>query len=314
MRYPGGKSAFYELIVAILGANGLGRRQYAEPFAGGCGLALTLLYENAVSDIHVNDVDRGVVCFWRSALQHSADLVALIRSTPLTVEEWEAQREVYRDQDDGDPVSLGFVTFFLNRTNRSGIVKGAGVIGGLAQRGNYKIGCRFNRDDLVERVRRVAKYRDRIHLSGLDALDFIRKLDGEERKTFLFVEPPYFAKGSSLYTNYYASEDHRRLATALLGIKQPWVLTYDDVREIRKLYGTRRQYAVRVQYSVQTKRSGSELLVPSKGLRIPSSAGLERVRRAVRAGPSRMEGKREELKRRSEALEAAGRATGPYAE
>ena len=277
LRYPGGKSAFYELIVSILGANGLGRRQYAEPFAGGCGLALTLLYENAVSDIHVNDIDRGVVCFWRSALEHSADLVALIRSKPLTVEEWEAQKEINREQDEGDPVSLGFSTFFLNRTNRSGIVKGAGVIGGLAQQGNYKIGCRFNRDDLVERVQRVAKYRGRIHLSGLDALDFIRKLNGEERSIFLFLDPPYFGKGSSLYTNYYGSSDHEKLATALLAIDQPWVLTYDDVPEIRKLYRARRQFAVRVQYSVQTKRLGSELLVPSKGLRVPASAGLERV-------------------------------------
>lgn len=277
LRYPGGKSAFYELIVAILGANGLGRRHYAEPFAGGCGLALTLLYENAVSDIHVNDIDRGVVCFWRSALEHSAELAALIKGTPLTVEEWEAQREVYRGQDDSDPVSLGFSTFFLNRTNRSGIVKGAGVIGGLAQKGSYKIGCRFNRDDLVKRVQRIATYRDRIHLSGLDALDFIRKLNEEARRTFLFVDPPYFGKGSSLYTNYYGSSDHEKLATALLAIDQPWVLTYDNVPEIRKLYRARRQFAVGVQYSVQTKRLGRELLVPSKGLRVPASVGLERV-------------------------------------
>ena len=263
----------------MLRANRLGRRRYAEPFAGGCGLALALLFENVVGDVHINDIDKGVFCFWQSVLHHTDDLVALVSGTPVTVDEWQVQRDVYLEQDDSDPITLGFSTFFLNRTNRSGIVKGAGAIGGLAQIGKYKIGCRFNKDDLVERIRRVAKYRDRIHLSGLDAIAFIRQTDNEKRRMFLFVDPPYFSKGSSLYTNYYTRQDHQELAAALLALNQPWMLTYDDVTDVRELYRNSRQFALRVQYSVQTKRLGEELLVPSKGLRIPAAVRPRRARR-----------------------------------
>ena len=278
LRYPGGKAAFHRIISAVMRANRGVHGQYAEPYAGGCGLALALLYENAVSQIRVNDIDRGVYCFWHSVLENSEDLVALIKSTPLTVQEWHAQKEVYRQKDESNPLSLGFSTLFLNRTNRSGIIQGAGVIGGLRQEGKYKIGCRFNREALIERIRRVARYRSRIHLSCMDAVEFISTLDEADARVFLFVDPPYFAKGSSLYVSHYKPGDHRTLADALQEVSQRWVLTYDDEPEIRKLYRGYRQFSVGVQYSVNRKRQGKELLIPSKYLRVPSELGLE-VRR-----------------------------------
>ena len=170
LRYPGGKTCLYPLVSRILRDNRLERRHYAEPFAGGCGLALSLLYEGHVSDIHINDVDASIWAFWHAVLEHTDEFAYHIRKTPITIDEWRAQRETHEQMDEDDPVALGFAAFFLNRTNRSGIIKAAGVIGGLDQSGPYKLDCRFNRVRLERCVRRVAKYRNRIHLTRRDAL------------------------------------------------------------------------------------------------------------------------------------------------
>ncbi|XAP77921.1 DNA adenine methylase [Citromicrobium bathyomarinum] len=270
LRYPGGKTCLYDLTAQILRLNKLERGHYAEPYAGGAGLALTLLFEGHVSDIHLNDVDRSVWAFWDAVINRTDDLIELVRSTPVDMDQWHRQRAIYLNDQDYDDLTVGFSMFFLNRTNRSGIVKGAGVIGGLQQRGNYKIDCRFNRDELARRIERIGKYRSRIHLHRLDALDFMNLLDRRLPPRALFcIDPPYFNKGSSLYTSFYNQEDHAAVSQAVLGLNRPWILTYDNTPEISHLYRARRQFSFDVNYSVQTKRVGTELLVASKGLKMP---------------------------------------------
>jgi DNA adenine methylase len=182
-----------------------------------------------------------------------------------------AQTEkIHETLDITRPLKLGFATFFLNRTNRSGVIKGAGIIGGLSQNGPYKLDCRFNRDDLARRIRRVAKYRRRIHLSKNDAVFFMKKTASKlADNCFFCIDPPYFNKCSSLYTNFYGPDEHGAVAEAVLGLKQPWIVTYDYTDEIRRLYSKRRQFAYDINYSVQTKRVGSELLIASPGLLLP---------------------------------------------
>jgi len=271
LRYPGGKTCLYELTASVLRLNKLQRGHYAEPYAGGAGLALSLLFGGHVSDIHLNDVDRSVWAFWDAVLNRTEALEDLIWNTPVDIERWHEQRRIYLNSQDYDDLTVGFSMFFLNRTNRSGIVKGAGVIGGLEQQGAYKIDCRFNREELVRRIRRIAKYRSRIHLHRLDALDFMNLLDRSLPPRALFcIDPPYFNKGSSLYTSFYDPEDHAAVSQAVLGLDRPWILTYDNTPEISHLYKARRQFSFDVNYSVQTKRVGTELLVASKGLKMPN--------------------------------------------
>lgn len=271
LRYPGGKSCLYELTSMILRLNRLERGHYAEPYAGGGGLALTLLFEGHAREIHINDLDRSIWALWNSVLNETDGLIEKIQTTPVTIDEWHNQRDIYLEQSSHDDLNVGFSTFYLNRTNRSGIIKGAGVIGGLSQTGNYKIDCRFNREDLSRRIRRIAKYKSRIHLSQLDALDFMNEMDAQlPDRSLLCIDPPYFNKGSSLYTSYYKPEDHKQVSDAVLQLSRPWILTYDNTPEIAELYKSRRQFGFDVNYSVQTKRVGTELLVASKGLKLPA--------------------------------------------
>jgi DNA adenine methylase len=280
LRYPGGKTCLYPLVSSIIKTNKLERKHYAEPFAGGCGLALALLYEGQVSDIHVNDVDPSIWAFWHSILNCTDEFVCMLQRTPITVDEWRLQKKIHQQQDIDNPLPLGFATFFLNRTNRSGIIKDAGVIGGLSQNGNYKIDCRFNRDGLERRIRRVAKYRNRIHLSRQDALAFIDDVHSElPKSTLVCIDPPYFSKGKGLYTSFYEPDDHAILASSIFKLENPWIVTYDNVSSITKLYRNLRQYEFDINYSVETKRLGTELMIASKGLRMPSEIRQRQVNR-----------------------------------
>jgi DNA adenine methylase len=253
----------------VIQLNGLERGHYAEPYAGGCGLALALLFGGFVSDIHINDVDRSIWSFWSAVLNDTEELIEKMYKTKVTLTQWRRQRAIQKDSK-ADKMALAFSTLFLNRTNRSGIIKNAGVIGGLSQDGNYTIDCRFNKDELVRRIRRVCKYRGRIHLHRKDAVAFIRHVETTlPADVFLCIDPPYFSKGSSLYTSFYNPADHADVAKHILKLRNPWVLTYDVSDEIRKLYKDRRQYEIYLNYSAQKKRIGRELLIASKGLRIP---------------------------------------------
>jgi len=269
LRYPGGKSALLERMTILLRSNQLDRRPYAEPFAGGCGLALGLLFNGVVSELHLNDIDPAVWSFWNCVLNHTDSFCEKVEQTEVTVDEWRRQKSVIANRGQTPSHDLGFAAFFLNRTSRSGIIKGAGVIGGLQQNGNYLIDCRFNKSDLIKRIRRISKYKDRINIYRLDALAFLDTADFNlPKKSLLCIDPPYYNKGSSLYTSYYKPDDHADLARRISELTIPWVVTYDNCAEISSLYRDFSQFTFAVNYSVQSKRKTTELLVASPELGI----------------------------------------------
>ena len=272
LRYPGGKSCLFKAMKEIIAVNDLTHRTYAEPYAGGAGLALALLYSGTVREIHINDLDAPIWSFWYSVLNLTDEFSGMVMNADLTIDEWRNQRDIYRAQDDSDPLKLGFSAFYLNRTNRSGIIAQGGVIGGLKQTGNYLMDCRFNRPELVERIRRVATYKDEISLYRMDALDFLKRSpELLPKKTLLCVDPPYFNKGSQLYTSFYRPDDHAALAEVIQNLAMPWVVTYDNASEIKSLYSKSRLHSFDVRYSVQTKRVGDELLIAPDHVSLPGT-------------------------------------------
>ncbi|EKA7355631.1 DNA adenine methylase [Vibrio vulnificus] len=277
LRYPGGKTAITPMVETIINNNGLKNGHYAEPYAGGAGLALSLLFKGVVSHIHLNDFDRSVWAFWHSILHETESFITLIENTNITIEEWHHQKAIQTKKLSVDTLTLGFSSFFLNRTNRSGIIDKAGVIGGLKQNSKYPLDCRFNKDNLIKKIRKIASYKDNIHLHNLDALDFINEIEKLDENVFYFIDPPYFVKGQSLYTNFYDSNDHIDLCTKIREINSKWILTYDYAEFIRKLYSNYRQFSFSLNYSAAEKKKGTELLVVSKGLRVSNKLNLEKA-------------------------------------
>lgn len=269
LRYPGGKSQLTPLIIDILKQNDLVYGEYAEPFAGGGGIAMSLLLNDYVSRVYLNDIDPAIYAFWVAVLDHTELLCERIERTPVTMAEWHRQREVFLDVTCPDVLDKGFSTLFLNRTNRSGILRG-GVIGGLSQSGNYKLDCRFNRQDLIRKIRRIAGYRDYIEVSCLDAATFLgSSIPNSSESTLVNLDPPYFGKGPELYTNFYQPQDHAHLANAVAKLDRRWIVTYDDTPEIRALYSAYPMFSSSLNYYAQVKRIGVELLISQPGLKLP---------------------------------------------
>lgn len=271
LRYPGGKSQLTPLVIEVLRSNDLFYGQYAEPFAGGAGIACTLLLDGYVSCIHINDLDPSIYAFWWAVVQSPERFCRLIASTPVTIEEWHRQKSL-QGRTDIDPVELGFSTFFLNRTNRSGIILG-GVIGGLEQKGNYLIDCRFHKLNLTKKIERIALNADKINVTNLDALDFLKTFDKSQlaKKTLINIDPPYYMRGPELYRNWFTDEDHKSLAKAVDNIKPFWMVTYDSTVETQQLYAKYPSFSNSLRYTAQVKRTGVELLVMDPRLKLPPS-------------------------------------------
>lgn len=273
LRYPGGKQILGRVLAHLIQLNQRQGGTYFEPYCGGAGAALGLLFREYVDRLVLNDADPSVYAFWDSALSDTDRLVRLVRDTPLTVDEWLRQREVYRRPAEHDRLALGFATFYLNRCNRSGIIAGAGLIGGLEQTGRWKLDARFNRDELARRIERVALYRGRIALFNLDAVDFLRDHVSDPRvveRAFVYLDPPYYAKGSALYLNHYKPGDHAGVARYLRQHATfRWVMTYDNVAEVRSLYPRHRKVPFSLSYSARERRVGSEIMILGPHLRFP---------------------------------------------
>ncbi len=274
LRYPGGKQILARVLGHLIKLNGCEGGVYIEPYAGGAGAALSLLYGEHVRKAVINDADSRIYSFWHAVLNSTEKLLKLIRDTPLTVDEWKRQKQIYLRPHRVSTVRVGFAAFYLNRCNRSGIIDKAGVIGGLEQAGKWKIDARFNRVELARRVERIARYRDRIDLSNLDAIELLKtrlpKPSWADRG-FVYLDPPYFAKGDQLYLNHYTPADHAALADYLAGADYPWVMSYDSIPAIRRLYRTYRRIPFNLGYSARDRKIGRELLIIPPHVCFPSA-------------------------------------------
>lgn len=270
LRYPGGKAKFYNNIIKIFNDNNIKKPVYCEAFAGGAGLALLLLKNNIVDKLILNDIDKSIYCFWKSILDFNKEFCEMINSVNIDLVEREIQKKIQKDKDildltkKSDILKLGFSTFFLNRVNRSGIIR-AGVIGGIEQNGNYKMDCRFNKNNLIERIKEINKYKKKIEFYNLDVIDFLKKIENK-KKIFIFFDPPYFQKGKDLYTNFYMIEDHINLAKHISNLKQDWITTYDNTEEIKKIYSEFQIKEFDILYSLEKKRKAKEILICKKNL------------------------------------------------
>lgn len=269
LRYPGGKTKLSPMITELIEQvwGGTVPPVFVEPFAGGAGLGLKLLSQGVISRLHLNDLDRGVYAFWKSCIQDTSALCEQIINASVTVEEWHKQHHIYMNPNNGySALELGFATFFLNRTNRSGILTGR-PIGGLDQSGKYKIDCRWNTTNLIERIRKVSDMGDYIEVTNDDANNIIGRYHNRE-DTLLFLDPPYVVQGKTLYKNSFTIEDHTKLSGSLIASDTSWVLTYDTDSLISdKLYKELGKTQFTLPYSVNTKKRGEELMIYSHNLK-----------------------------------------------
>lgn len=276
LRYPGGKGKLTNLMELLIDKSERRGGTYIEPFAGGAGVALELLDKDVVTQIVINDLDKGIYSFWRAIIEETDRFIEQVATVPLTIDEWNLQRNVCINNSKRYSFELGFATFYMNRTNRSGIIKG-GVIGGKAQSGLWKLDARFNREELINRIERVALKKKNIHLYNKDINSFIVKYAPKyEDNAFIYFDPPYYGKGKQLYMNFFDINDHIRIEKLIRQyVKCDWAITYDDAPEIVELYKNYNIGRYDLSYSAATRRTASELIVFNSEQIIPTCAELE---------------------------------------
>lgn len=268
LRYPGGKTAYAGLLSEVIRLNHLEDVTLVEPYAGGAGASIKLLLEGKVSQLILNDLNPAIYAFWWSVLNRSNELVKKINKTPVTIDEWKKQRAISRKNDVSKPLSLGFSTLYLNRCNRSGILS-ANPIGGINQDGDYKIDARFNKEGLIAKIEAISKHSSLIEIrnSSCEKLLAGFKRRNDTSNLLVYLDPPYFQKGPSLYLNHYSAKDHEKLARIILGCNFNWIMSYDCHKEIKKLYASVPQYKSQLRYTIIGNESASELVATK--LKVP---------------------------------------------
>jgi len=266
LRYPGGKASLSSFLFDIIDYNQIVNCTYIEPFAGGAGAALSLLFLEKVDHIIINDLDSSIYSFWRGILYNTERFIKKINSVHVTIEEWHRQKKIYKDISSSE-FDRGFATFFLNRTNRSGII-GGGPIGGMEQKGQWKINARFDKKKMISRIKKISLYRDRIKVFNIDGIELMKQVFNMQN-ILVYVDPPYYEKGSTLYLNHYNESNHIELANFLNDNKEiSWLLTYDNVPEINALYADRAVIEFDLHYHINKPKKCKEILIKSDRISI----------------------------------------------
>ncbi|CAL2111096.1 DNA adenine methylase [Tenacibaculum sp. 190130A14a] len=286
LRYPGGKGKLISFIKSIYDSNRLKGNTYIEPYTGGGAVALSLLIDGYAENIIINDFDRSIYAFWYCLLNHTDELCQLINDTPITIDEWRRQKDIQENKNTAGILELGFSTFFLNRTNRSGIIK-AGVIGGIHQSGDWKMNVRFNKVDLLNRIEKIAQFKTKIDLYNLDTCELLENINNNQNlytDSFIYLDPPYYCKGKDLYVNFYKHQDHVFLSDKIKEIENiKWLLSYDNQKEIVQLYEEFKKITYNLTYSVEKKYQGNEVLIYSDNIKLPiKKANLKNLQRIKR--------------------------------
>lgn len=278
LRYPGGKSVLSPLLADFIVKNELSDGLYVEPYAGGAGAALNLLFSEYVSRVMLNDADRAIFLFWDSVLFQTDAFVKLLSDTPVNVECWKRQRFIFRNQSKFSDLQVGFSAFYLNRCNRSGILH-AGPIGGQLQSGPWRMDARFHKPNLIRKIERMALYNSRVSVSNLDGIEFletkVRPMSLRENRMLVYLDPPYLSKGQQLYMNHYSKEDHEVLSS-YMGKRSTfkWIISYDDVPEVHALYRRRQRRVISLNYFAHSSRVGREVLIFGPDCALPHARFL----------------------------------------
>ena len=264
LRYPGGKYKISHLVECLLDKC-KNASVYVEPFAGGAGVALDLLFRGVVEEIVINDSDKAIASFWKFAVNESDALIKKVLNTPVTLDEWKRQREVY-EQASSMSIDYAFASFFLNRTNHSGILS-AGPIGGQEQAG-WKLNVRYNKEKLAEKMRAIGECKDRIHVYNRDVISFIKQqLPRYIDRAFVYFDPPYYRRGKVLYKNFFTHKKHQELCELIKSIDGcPWIVSYDAAKEIKEIYDGVPSREFSLSYSLANNGSGREIMFFSEGL------------------------------------------------
>ena len=109
---------------------------------------------------------------------------------------------------------------------------------------------------------------------------FLRRylpLLSDEGDVFIYFDPPYYEKGQRLYLNHFSNTEHEQLSNVISRIECKWIMTYDDKKEIEKLYSAFETCRFSINYSLSNKKKGGELMIFKDASCMPSSEVIKKL-------------------------------------
>ena len=276
LRYPGSKASFSSSVGAFVTACGYTGFEIVEPFAGSASVSIDLVSSGICSKATLIERDPLLYAFWHAVFFDTQRLCNKIKELSVNLATWHELRPLLtiKSPDEHELLDLAVAGLFFNRTNFSGVLH-AGPIGGQQQKSAYKINCRFNKDDLIVRIRAISKLKDRVAVIFSDALEYLenqKSLNNLNR--FYYIDPPYFVQGEKLYRYSFELPQHKQLAKVLRELKAPWLLSYDKHAVIEMLYERYVSSGFEFKYSSKTRKVEREFLVTN--IKLPKKFSTEK--------------------------------------
>jgi len=272
LRYPGSKKYLVPYLVEIIKYNNLCPDVLIEPFVGGGNISMHFLIHNIVKSVIISDKDKLIYSFWKVLFTNPNYLVDFINKTEINLENFYKYKKIAKSNRRHKIEVLAEACIFLNRTSFSGLLTDrVGPLGGKSQTSKYKIDCRFNRKNLVEKIRKLTEFSENVTVLNhdwQDTIDYVTKLINVENKIekpLFYIDPPFYKKADELYRFYFEQDEHESLCASILNLNYSWVLSYDNADEIIKMYKEQKCENINIEmpYSVNSNatRFEKELII-----------------------------------------------------
>ena len=233
--YIGGKRILARDLVQRI--QRIPHRTYAEPFVGMGGVFLRRA-EAAPVEV-INDISSDVAGFFRILQRHYVPFIDMLRFQLTSRAEFE--RLISLDPATLTDLERAARFLYLQRCAYGGKVRGRNFGVSVAEQGAFN-------------VRRLEPILDELHdrLSGvvierLPWHDFIPRYDRPE--TLFYLDPPYWGCERD-YGDQFSRSDFERMAGLLRGLQGHFILSVNDVPELREMFSWATVEGVALTYSV----------------------------------------------------------------
>ena len=244
LAYVGGKNRLANKIIRIFPKH----TTYVEPFAGGA----QVFFRKDPSPVEVlNDLDGEIVNFFRVCQWHHQELVRYLRYC-LVGRRW---HDLLRRQE---PETLTDIQragrfFYLQKNSFAGLV--------LRQNYHYSVmsASNYNVAAIPALIECTHERLQKVQIENLPYEQVIKRYD--RPTTLFYLDPPYW--GRKLYRFNFTEEDFATLKARLKAVRGHFLLSLNDLAEVRKLFGEFHITRLKISYTAQRqsgKRYGEVLI------------------------------------------------------
>ena len=242
--YLGGKRTLAKRICAIIDADD--HTTYAEPFVGMGGIFLRRTSRPRAE--FINDAGRDVYNLFRILQEHYVAFLDLLRFQITT-------QANFNRLADTDPETLTDLQraarfLYLQRT----------AFGGKPSGQNFAVSterpARFNLTTMEPDLEALHSRLSTVTITCMDYAAFLSRVDRE--RTLFYLDPPYWGCEDDYGKGLFNRDDFDRMAEHLATLKGRFLMSINDVPEIRKTFAAFHIAEVKTTYTITTGPSRSK--------------------------------------------------------